>query len=111
MLPRALRSQARAVRLAATLPKDETRVSDLRESVPHADGRGVVCAVLDTGCDLNAAGLATTSHGLPKYVDFLDCTGGGDVDVTRVEQRRGDHVASAAGGDLRPAAVTIFESF
>ncbi|KAH8091461.1 tripeptidyl-peptidase [Aureococcus anophagefferens] len=66
VLPHALGSQARAVRLAATLPKDETRVSDLRESAPHADGRGVVCAVLDTGCDLNAAGLATTSHGLPK---------------------------------------------
>ena len=37
-------------------------------------------AVLDTGCDLAAAGLSTTSDGRPKYIDFIDATGGGDVD-------------------------------
>lgn len=36
---------------------------------------------MDTGCDLLAAGLSgTTSDGVtPKYLDFIDCTGDGDV--------------------------------
>ena len=45
------------------------------------DGTGVKIAVMDTGCDLLAAGLSgTTSDGVtPKYLDFIDCTGDGDV--------------------------------
>ena len=30
-----------------------------------------------------AAGLLTTSDGKPKFVDFLDCTGGGDIDTSK----------------------------
>ena len=74
---------------ASTLPKDETGVSQLRDTNPEADGRGVLVAVLDTGCDLAAAGLQTTSTGQPKYVDFLDCTGGGDVDMS-VSRKKSD---------------------
>ena len=37
---------------------------------------------LDTGCDLRAAGLQVTSEGLPKYLDCLDCTGGGTVEMS-----------------------------
>ena len=51
---------------ASTLPKDETGVSQLRDTNPEADGRGVLVAVMDTGCDLAAAGLQTTSTGQPK---------------------------------------------
>jgi len=45
---------------------------------------------MDTGCDLLAAGLdGTTSDGVtPKYIDFIDCTGDGDVimdDTSAVE--------------------------
>ena len=68
---------------SSTLPKAETGVKKLLESYPEADGRGTVVAVLDTGCDLAAAGLLTTSDGRPKYVDFVDCTGGGDIDTSK----------------------------
>ena len=51
----------------------------------EADGRGIRLAVLDTGCDVAAAGMRKTSTGLPKYLDFIDCTGDGDVD-TRTKQ-------------------------
>ena len=35
-----------------------------------------------------AAGLLTTSDGKPKFVDFLDCTGGGDIDTSKKEASR-----------------------
>ena len=70
------------------LPKSETGIDELLSQTDGAaDGRGTIIAVLDTGCDLTAAGLLTTSTGLPKYVDFLDCTGGGDVDTSKVAAR------------------------
>jgi len=67
-----------------SIPKKETKVLDLWQRNPKADGRGVKIAVFDTGCDLAAAGLQTTSNGLPKYINFLDCTGDGDIDTTAV---------------------------
>jgi tripeptidyl-peptidase-2 len=94
---------ARTARMqASTLPKDETGVSQLRDTNPEADGRGVLVAVLDTGCDLAAAGLQTTSTGQPKYVDFLDCTGGGDIDmsVSRKKSDDGTTLEGASGATL-----------
>ena len=105
---------------ASTLPKDETGVSQLRTTNPDADGRGVLVAVLDTGCDLAAAGLQTTSTGQPKYVDFLDCTGGGDVDTSKAAQLADDGTvvglsgrtlklgAWASDAELRLGSVRLF---
>jgi len=59
-------------------------VLDLLKLNPKFDGRGTKIAILDTGCDLAVAGLQETSDGLPKYLDFLDCTGDGDIDTTAV---------------------------
>lgn len=69
------------VRRSRAIPKEETKVYDLFEKYPNADGKGIKIAILDTGCDLRAAGLnGTTSDGVtPKYIDFLDCTGDGDI--------------------------------
>ena len=63
------------------IPKEETGIYELYEQHPKADGRGVKIAILDTGCDLAARGLnSTTSDGVtPKYIDFIDCTGDGDI--------------------------------
>ena len=73
-LPHAARGRAVRMSANAALPKVETGVSELLESTPSADGRGTLIAILDTGCDLAAAGLLKTSDGKPKYADFIDCT-------------------------------------
>ena len=73
--------------MSAALPKAKTGVEALLQESREADGRGTIVAVLDTGCDLEAAGLLTTSDGLPKYVDFLDCTGALTQDL-RLTARR-----------------------
>ena len=86
----------------AALPKAETGVAELLKATPEADGRGILLAVLDTGCDLAAAGLLKTSDGKPKYVDFIDCTGGGDIDTSKVVERDSDgHVMGISGRLLR----------
>merc|ERR1719331_2224831 len=95
--PRA-RHATRTRMQASTLPKDETGVSQLRDTNPEADGRGVLVAVMDTGCDLAAAGLQTTSTGQPKYVDFLDCTGGGDIDMSVSRKKSDDGTLEGASG-------------
>ena len=98
----------RLAALGAQTPTEETGVSTLLRAVPESDGRGVRVAVLDTGCDLAAAGLQTTSDGQPKYIDFLDCTGGGDVDMSSTAKRTagsdGDTVEGLSGRALRLGA-------
>jgi tripeptidyl-peptidase-2 len=82
----------------SAMPKDETGVTKLLQSHPEADGRGILVAILDTGCDLAAAGLQQTSDGKPKYVDFLDCTGGGDIDTKAVAERQPDGSITGLSG-------------
>ena len=106
----------------AALPKIETGVSELLQSNPEADGRGTLLAVLDTGCDVAAAGLLKTSDGKPKYVDFIDCTGGGDVDTSKVVERDSKGCVTGISGrqlllgrwadgadDILVGAVRLFE--
>ena len=69
-------------RCYAFVPTHETKAYDLLAANPTYDGRGTIVAVLDTGCDLKAAGLIKTSTGENKYVDFIDATGGGDIDMS-----------------------------
>ena len=90
--------RARMISLSSTLPKSETGVAELLQETPEADGRGTIVAVLDTGCDLAAAGLLKTSDGKPKYVDFLDCTGGGDVDLSTAAKRAEDGTVKGLSG-------------
>ena len=84
--------------MSAALPKEETGVAALLNDTPEADGRGTLVAVLDTGCDLAAAGLLKTSDGKPKFVDVLDCTGGGDVDTSAKAKRHDDGTITGLSG-------------
>lgn len=52
---------------------------------PTWDGRGVIVAILDSGVEINAPGLQTTSDGQRKVIDVQDFTGEGDLFYTRAE--------------------------
>jgi len=60
------------------LPSNDMRAADWRAAHPEWDGRGVVIAILDTGVDLDAPGVQTTSHGLVKVLDVRDFSTEGD---------------------------------
>ena len=102
LLPAARPARARRVEMMAAspsaLPKIETGVAAHLDQYETHDGRNVLVAVLDTGCDLAAAGLQKTSDGRNKYVDFLDCTGGGDVDTRKVVERDADGTIPGLSG-------------
>eukprot|EP01147_Barroeca_monosierra_P004304 gene4304-6614_t len=66
------------------IPAEETGVVNLKNICPEYDGRNIRVAVFDTGVDPSALHLHMTSHGLPKIIDIVDTTGGGDVDMKHI---------------------------
>jgi len=91
---------------AGILPKEEVGASAFIKQHPEFDGRGVIVGVFDTGVDVGAAGLQTCSDGRPKLIDFVDCTGSGDVDTsTALQLGEGGALKGLSGRALRvPAA-------
>lgn len=71
-----------------------TGVDAFRKAHPTADGRGVLIAILDTGIDPSALGLATTSAGERKILDLRDFSGEGSVVLERLTPK-GDTVQVA----------------
>lgn len=63
------------------LPKEATEATKFLAKFPKYDGRGIRVGVLDTGIDPAARGL----DGKGKVVDVIDCSGAGDVPLTKVE--------------------------
>ncbi len=75
-------SSATAFPASGLMPKDPNGITEFLKENPGSDGKGVVVAIFDTGCDHNAPGLRITSDGKPKFIDFIDSTGSGDVDMS-----------------------------
>ncbi len=54
------------------MPNNDMGAVTWRNAHPEWDGRGVVVAILDTGVDLHAPGMQTTTTGLVKVLDVRD---------------------------------------
>ncbi|XP_073847292.1 tripeptidyl-peptidase 2-like [Musca autumnalis] len=69
---------------AALVPKAETNVLNFLQKYPEYDGRDVTIAIFDSGVDPRATGLETLCDGKTvKVIERFDCTGCGDVNVTK----------------------------
>ncbi|KAJ1938563.1 hypothetical protein FBU59_004401, partial [Linderina macrospora] len=82
------------------LPRGDTQAADFVRKHPQYDGRGTVVAVLDTGIAPMAMGLQTTSDGKRKVLDFVDCTGSGDVHLEEPTTNT-DDLVGATGRKLK----------
>ncbi|XP_004536799.1 tripeptidyl-peptidase 2 isoform X2 [Ceratitis capitata] len=66
------------------VPKSETGVLNFLQKYPDYDGRDTVIAIFDSGVDPRASGLETICDGKTvKVIERYDCTGCGDVDVSK----------------------------
>lgn len=88
-----------------------------RQANPSWDGRGVVIAVLDTGVDIGAKGLETTSTGEPKVIEARDFTGEAVVECEEARaEARGEQTffmnrtgsVAYKGKELRPPVFLGF---
>eukprot|EP00986_Skeletonema_menzelii_P015272 scaffold11389_cov138-Skeletonema_menzelii.AAC.1 len=87
-------ANSNGLRVYQNIPKQETKLHHLHQKYGQSsDGTGIKIAIMDTGCDLSAAGLSgTCSDGnTPKYIDFIDCTGDGDVDMSTAKVVKFDY--------------------
>ncbi|XP_017876642.1 tripeptidyl-peptidase 2 isoform X2 [Ceratina calcarata] len=83
------------------LPKKETGVTQFLTKYPEYDGRGVVIAIFDSGIDPGAPGMQETSDGRPKIIERYDCSGAGDVDVSKVVQAPDGYIIGITGRKLK----------
>ncbi|XP_050220637.1 tripeptidyl-peptidase 2 isoform X2 [Mercurialis annua] len=84
--------------LASLMPKREIAADRFIEKHPQFDGRGALIAIFDSGVDPAASGLQVTSDGKPKILDVIDCTGSGDVDVSKIVKADDDGCIPGASG-------------
>ncbi|MBA2113301.1 S8 family serine peptidase [Bremerella alba] len=85
---------------ADLLPKKEIGATRYLKQHRKFDGRDVIVAVFDTGCDPAAPGLQVTSDGKPKIIDMIDATGSGDVRTTTVRKVEEGQVEGLTGRKL-----------
>ncbi|KAL7668800.1 hypothetical protein ACOME3_009486 [Neoechinorhynchus agilis] len=62
------------------IPKRETQAAKFLQQYPEFGGRDVLVAILDTGISPNTPGIVPG-----QVVDYVDCTGSGDVRLQPVE--------------------------
>ncbi|XP_058054982.1 tripeptidyl-peptidase 2 isoform X1 [Anopheles bellator] len=69
--------------VTSLVPKHETGVLNFLRKYPQYDGRDVTIAILDSGVDPMAKGLEQVPGGGVKVIERYDCSGCGDVDMSK----------------------------
>ena len=65
------------------VPREETTASAFIKEYPDYNGKNVTIGVLDTGVDPGAIGLQKLPDGSRKIIHMVDCTGSGDVAMSK----------------------------
>ncbi|KAI9577908.1 hypothetical protein GQX74_015182 [Glossina fuscipes] len=96
----------------ALVPKAETGVLSFLQKYPDYDGRDVTIAIFDSGVDPRAAGLETLCDGKSvKVIERFDCTGCGDVDVSRkVTANDSGFITGLSGRHLKLSSQMILNN-
>lgn len=89
------------------MPNNDMGAVDWRNAHPEWDGRGVVVAILDTGVDIHAPGMQTTSTGLVKVLDVRDWSTEGDWSTETAEWDAEPGVWRAEDGLQLKGAATL----
>jgi subtilisin family serine protease len=92
--PRTPAAPAALARARGWMPLATTGVPSFRSAHPEWDGRGVLIAILDSGTDPGAEGLAMTSTGAPKIADLRDFSTEGTIALGPLSVR-GDTILAA----------------
>ncbi|GAB0096149.1 Tripeptidyl-peptidase 2 [Sergentomyia squamirostris] len=69
--------------LHALVPKHETGAANFLAKYPNFDGKDVTIAIFDSGVDSRASGLQFTPRKEVKVIERFDCSGTGDVEMTK----------------------------
>uniref|UniRef100_A0A0N4Z918 Tripeptidyl-peptidase 2 n=1 Tax=Parastrongyloides trichosuri TaxID=131310 RepID=A0A0N4Z918_PARTI len=83
------------------VPKIPTQQKLFLEKYPEYDGRNVLIAILDTGIDVSLPSLQVTSTGERKIVDVIDCSGAGDIDISKVVTAKDGCITGLTGRKLK----------
>eukprot|EP01083_Nonionella_stella_P199739 732207_1 len=75
-----------AVHNHGRMPKSVTQVEKFLENYPEFNGREICVAIMDSGVDPGAEGLQVTPDGGRKFVDYIDATGAGDLDMSEIQK-------------------------
>lgn len=89
------------------IPTNDLGAVDWRQAHPEWDGRGVVIAILDTGVDLHAPGMQTTTTGAVKVLDVRDFSTEGDWSTEAAEWDADQQVWRAEDGLQLKGAATL----
>ncbi|XP_059614675.1 tripeptidyl-peptidase 2 [Phlebotomus argentipes] len=91
--------------LHALVPKNETGASNFLAKYPEFDGRDVTIAVLDSGVDSRARGLQWLPGKEVKVIERFDCSGTGDVDMTKKVTANQGVIVGLSGRNLKVSSL------
>ncbi|XP_055686753.1 tripeptidyl-peptidase 2 [Lutzomyia longipalpis] len=92
--------------LHALVPKNETGAANFLAKYPEFNGQDVTIAIFDSGVDPRATGLQVTPGKETKVIERFDCSGTGDVDMTKkVTANQAGVIVGLSGRNLKVSSL------